>query len=66
MEMKESVNSSDDLILFDEEPNVLDDMEIDSFTMDGEPMPFRCATSLVTLLEEFIMQQSDAEKETMS
>ena len=56
MEMEESVSSSNDLILFDEEPNVLDDMEIDSFVVDGEPMPFECATSSVTLPEEFMMQ----------
>ena len=44
MEGEESVSNSDDLIPFVDEPNVLDDMEIDSFTMDGKPMPFRCAT----------------------
>ena len=56
MEIEESVSSSDDLMLFNEELNMLDDMEIDSFTVDGELMPFGCATSSVTLPEEFMMQ----------
>ena len=65
MEMEESVDSSEDLMLFDDELNVLDDMEIDSFTVDGEPIPFGCATSSVILPEEFMMQQGDAEEEVI-
>ena len=44
---------------------MLDDMEIDSYTVDGEPMPFRYATSSVILPEEFMMQQSDTEEEVI-
>ena len=63
MEVEESVGSSDDIIPFINEPNILDDMEIDSFTVDGELMLFECATSSVTLPKEFMMQHSDDEKD---
>ena len=59
------VTSSPSPMLFDDVPNVLDDMKIDSFTVDGEPIPFSCATSSVILPEEFMMQQSDTEEEVI-
>ena len=65
MQVEEFVSSFDNLMSFIDEPNILDDMEIDSFIMDGELMPFGCATSSITLPKEFKMQHSEAKEDVV-
>ena len=44
---------------FVEELYMVEDIEIDSFTLDGTPMPFGCAISSITLPKEFMMQHAE-------
>ena len=36
-------------------------IKIDNFTFDSKPMPFECAPSSITLLEEFMMQKIEVD-----